>query len=207
MNNIKPLLHLLSLCLLLTGCANVKLVSTWKDPAAKPKSYRQLLVVGVTENTQTRQIFEEVMAAEFRKQGVAAVPSYTMTGVEEKLSVALVEKAVKTSDVDGVLVTRIIDTRKKTHTDVGYNMTTRGIDGYAGIYGSGTISYATFDLAPVEITTSTTTAVETSLFDRATKGIVWQGVTDAVDPKGIITGSEKVAGVIANELRKERLIQ
>ena len=62
-------------------------------------------------------------------------------------------------------------------------------------------------MKPVEITTSTTFALESQLFDTATQKMVWTGITNAVDPKGIITVTEKFAGVVINELSKEGLVK
>lgn len=203
---IRPLLLLLIL-LTLTGCASVSLVSSRKEPAAAGKNYRNFLVVGITENWQRRQIFEEVLSGELRKKGLVATPSYKVTGVEEKLSRELIVKAVQKTRVDAVITTRIVDTQQKKHTDVGYVMTDRGINAYADIYGSGTVSYAVFDMKPVEITTSTTFILGSDLFDTASEQRVWTGTTNAVDPKGVITVSEKFAGVVINTLSKEGLIQ
>jgi len=197
----------LLILLALAGCASVSMLASRKDPAAASKNYRSFLVVGITENRQMRQIFEEVLAAELRKKGLSATPSYTKTGVEAKLSRDLVVKAVQATAVDAVITTRIADTKRATTTDVGYAMTDRGVDGYAGWYGAGTVSYATFDMKPVEITTSTTFALESQLFDTESQKMVWAGITNAVDPKGIITASEKFAAVVINELGKEGLIK
>jgi len=208
MMHISRLSYALLFLLALTGCASVSMVSSVREPTAPVKNYRSFLVVGITQDLQTRQVFEGVMAAELRKKGLAAIPSYTVTGVEEKLSVALVEKAARTAAVDAVITAKVIDLQRKTHKDVGYAMTDRGIDGYAGFYGGvGTISYATFDLKPVEITTSKTYGLESHLFDSATKGIVWTGTSNAVDPRGLITASEQFAAVVITTLSKEGLIK
>jgi hypothetical protein len=61
-------------------------------------------------------------------------------------------------------------------------------------------------MKPVEITTSTTYAMETNLFDTATQKLVWAGTTNAVDPKGTITVSKQYADIIINSMSKEGLI-
>lgn len=211
---ILPLLILLSL----TGCASVSMVSTWKDQAAPKKSYKDLLVVGITQKQQKRDVFEEVMAAELRKSGISATPSYTLTGGEQKLSRESVEKAALAAGVDGVITTQLIDMRRKTITDGGFIMTDRGhsfgalddaesgsVDIF-GVSGMGAVSYASFSMKSVEITTSKTAIIETKLYDTATRKLVWSGVSNAVDPKGTITATQDIAGVIIKSLNKEGLI-
>jgi hypothetical protein len=100
--------------------------------------------------------------------------------------------------MDAVITARVVDLKKKTHTDVGYAMSDRGK--------FGPVSFATFDLKPVEVTTSKTYALETDLFDTATKNLVWTGTTNAIDPQGIITASREIAGVVTTVLSKEGLI-
>jgi len=190
----------------LTGCASVSLVDSWKDQLAPKKGYRDFLVVGITHKKQMRQVFEEVLAAELRKKGVSATPSYTITGVDEDLSRSMIEKVVQATAVDAVITTRLVDLKKKTHTDVGYEMTDRGVATYSDYYGMGTVSYATFDMKPVEVTTSTTYALGTNLFDTATQKLVWAGTTNAVDPQGVITASRQYADVVIKSMSKEGLI-
>lgn len=204
--NIARLLISLFLLASLTGCASVSLVDSWKDQQSQTKTYRDILVVGITKDRQTRQVFEEVMVAELRAKGVSATPSYTITGIEEQLSRALVEKAVQTTSVSAVITTRMIDLKNTSRTAVGYEMTTRGVEAYADWYGMGTVSYATFDMKPVEVTTSSTYALQANLFDSATQKLVWIGTTSAVDPKGLITASREYAGVIINTMRKEGIL-
>jgi hypothetical protein len=191
------LLHLL-IIMSLTGCASVSMVSSHKDQNAPKKSYRDFLVVGITENSRWRQVFEEVMAGELRKKGVLATPSYTITGVEAKLSRELIEKAVQAHPVDAVITTRVVNWKSEKETDVGYVMSDRG--------NFGAVSFAIFDLKPVEITTSTTVALESNLFDTATQKMIWTGSANAIDPKGLITVSEKYAGSVIKAMSTEGLI-
>ena len=202
----------------LTGCASVSMVASWKEQTAPKKTYREFLVVGITENRQMRQVFEEVLAAELRKKGVSATPGYTITGVEEKQSRESLEKAVHKTAVDAVMTTRVTARKRATDTRVGYVMTDRGftnpylsdydvmpMDMY-GFYGVSVVSYATFDMKPVEVTNSTTFTLETNLFDTVTNKLVWSCTTTAINPKGIITVSEEFAGVVINALSKEGLV-
>jgi hypothetical protein len=209
-----PLLILLSL----TGCASVSMVSTWRDQAAPRKSYKNLLVVGITEKQQMRTVFEEVMAAELRKTGISATPSYTVTGAEPKLSRESVEKAALAAGVDAVLTAQLIDMRRKTITAGGFIMNDRGHSLAAldeaeggsvemfGVSGMGAVSYASFNMKSVEITTSKTAVIETRMYDTSTRKLVWSGISNAVDPAGLITATEAFAGVAITSMNKEGLI-
>jgi hypothetical protein len=215
----KPATLLLFLTLTLTGCSSITMVASWRDKSAPARSYGKLLVVGITENGQMRQLFEEVMAAELRKKGVIATPSYLITGMKEKQSRESLEKAVKKTGADAVITTRVTGRKRSTDTHVGYVMTDRGfanpyLNNYYdvmpndlyGFYGASVVAYATFDMKSVEVTTSTTSTLETNLFDTATGKLIWSGTTTMVDPEGLITASKKFAGVTITALSKEGMI-
>ncbi len=201
----KKLLQLLLLPLLilaLTGCASVSLQHSAKDSTLPPKKYQKLLVVGITDKPERRQIFEEVIAAELQKRGVAAIPSYTITGVTEKLTWAAGEDAVRKTGADGAITTRLIALKKDTSVNTGFIMTEHGFaDGY-GVH----VTYATFIHQPVEVILSTKMAIETNLFDAATGRLVWTGTSNTVDPEGIITFSRGLAEVVFKEMAKDGLI-
>jgi len=201
----KKLLQLLLLSLLittLTGCASVSLQHSAKDPTLPTKKYQKLLIVGITDQSQRRQVFEEVLAAELQKRGVTAIPSYTITGVTEKLTWATGEDAVRTTGADGAITTRMTALKEDTSVNTGFVMTEHGFaDGY-GVR----VTYATFIHQPVEVLLSTKMAIETNLFDAATGRLVWTGTSSTVDPEGIITFSRALAEVVFKAMAKDGLI-
>jgi len=200
----KKLLQLLLFSLLvttLTGCASVSLQHSAKDATLPAKKYQKLLVVGITDRSERRQIFEEVFAGELQKRGVAAIPSYTITGVTEKLTWAAGEEAVKKTGADGAITTRIVALKKDTSINTGFVMTEHGFaDGY-GVH----VTYATFIHQPVEVLLSTKMAIETNLFDAATGRLVWTGTSSAVDPEGVITASRELSAVVFKAMAKDGL--
>ncbi len=212
----------LALCMLLvtlvmTGCASVSLVDSWKDAGGPAKRYQKLLVVGVAHKQQMRQVFEEVFAAEVRKKGLAAVPSYTVTGPEEKLSRESLEEAVRKSGADGVITTRLVNLKRDTEVHTGYVMTDRGLINpsfadpmlyppYLFDYYNATISYATFVHQSADVTTKRVATLETNLFDAVTGRMVWAGTTSAVNPDGIITASDKLAEAVIKGMARDGLI-
>lgn len=188
-------MFLLILLLPLMGCAPVTLVDSWKAQPSPEKCFRNFLVVGVSGNTQNRQILEGVMSAELKKKGVTAYPSYTLTDITEPLSRSAIENAAGEITADAVIATRLVRLDNEKQGRVGYVMTDRGKVGYT--------SYATFDMKPVEVTTSMTYVLETNLFDATTQTLVWSGAINVVDPQGIITLSEKFSTLVVDTLKKE----
>ncbi len=202
---------------MVAGCASVSLVDSWKDAGAPTKRYQKLLVVGVAEKMQMRQVFEEVFAAEIRKKRVTAIRSYLVMGAGEKPSRASLEEAVQRSGADGVIITRLVSLKRDTQVRTDYIMTDRGFtnarfhdpvvfpaDLY-GFYGA-TVSYATFAHQSVDVTMSTVATIETNLFDAGTGRLVWSGTTSAVKPEGIVTVTGELAHVVIRAMAGEGLI-
>ena len=202
MNNcVRSLLLILSL-FALSGCASVSLLHSAKDPAVTAKQYKKLLVVGIAEKRQMRQIFEEVFAGEVQKGGSTGIASYSITGVNNKLSRDAIIEAVKKTGADGVITTRIIGSKKESDTRTGFVMVDRGV---ASFYG-GSVSYAEFVHQPVEVVTSTQVSIETNLFDAGTGLMVWSGTSSAVNPEGIITITTTIADNVIKAMKKDGLL-
>lgn len=197
---------LLSLSLLtLSGCTSVSLQHSWKSPDLQPKQYRKLLVVGLAEKPQTRQIFEEVFAGEVTQKGAAGIASYSITGLDEKTTRASLADAVKRSGVDGIVITRISDTKLSRDRRTGFVITDRGTytdyNDY-GFYGAN-VSYVNFVHQPVDVITSTEAVIETSLFDADTGKMVWSGTSSAVNPEGIINLTRDVADIVIRAMSRD----
>ncbi len=186
----------------LPGCASVSLLHSAKDPAAPAKQYKQLLVVGITEKQQMRQIFEEVFAGEVLKGGSTGIASYSITGVNDKLSRDAIAEAVKKTGADGVITTRIIGSKKESDVRTGFVVVDRGVASFFG----GSVSYAEFVHQPVEVVTSTQIAIETNLFDAVTGMMVWSGTSSAVNPEGIITITTTIADSVIKAMKKDGLL-
>ena len=128
-NTVKTLACILQAILVMTvvtGCSSLSLVNSWKDPAATTRQYRKLLVVGISENVQRRQTFEEVFASEVGKKGAVGIASYTITGVNAKPSRALLEEALRKSGADGVITTRLAGMKENRQGRTGFVVTDRG---------------------------------------------------------------------------------
>jgi hypothetical protein len=185
-----------------SGCASISLVNSWKDPGVTEKQYRKLLVVGIADRPQMRQVFEEVFAGEVSKSGAIGITSYTLTGVEGKPTQAALDDAVKKSGADGIVTTRLVDMKRHRDDRSGFVLTSHGTTAFYGA----SVSYATFVHQPVEVTTSTEAAIETTLFDTGTSYMVWSATSSAVNPEGIITVSREVADIVIKAMTRDGLL-
>lgn len=208
MNHLPKLLIFILLAFSATGCASLSLVSSTLNTTLPAKHYQKLLVVGITEKPEMRQVFEEVFASELRERGLNGIASYSITGINEKPSRDSLAEAVKKSQSDGVIVTRLVSFKRNTEVKTGFIMTDRGIAEYYGFsdFYNIPVTYATFVHQPVEVLRSTKASFETNLFDAVSGRLVWTGRSTAVDPEGTITISRELSRVVFREMSKDGLL-
>jgi len=160
--------------LLLSACAN-RPVSEWRDEGyAGP--IRDVLIIGVSEQQTTRQIFEETFVSELARRDVAATASSTLMSTDDQISRKTVEAAIKDQSIDTVLVTRLLGVEER---EAYYEpTTTRHYRNYYTYYShswnhaySG--SYRKYDVLQLE----------TNVYDVKTSKLVWSMQSESVDPQ------------------------
>ncbi|MBA4745782.1 MAG: hypothetical protein H2058_11040 [Muricauda sp.] len=105
--------------LLLMGCSSTRLVSTWKNPDIVLFDAYQVLVVGMSQDDNTRMEFETRFAEALKGQGVDAVRSIDLFDVEFTSSkrseeeLAEVEQQLLDKGFDAILVTKVVGTENR----------------------------------------------------------------------------------------------
>lgn len=201
----------LLLALFLSGCASTTLVSSQTTPGTTPRPYSTLLVVGLSEATETRQTFEEIFANGLRNRGVQAIPSYTVPALKDRASRETLAEAVRLHHANAVLMSRFLSVKNKRDTKAGFVMTDRGVDvvdyyDYYGNYWEGVGTYASFDAKPVDEIISSVTSLEITLFDAATGTKVWSGRSEESHAERLISSTQELADLVIKALAQQGFI-
>jgi hypothetical protein len=106
--------------LLLSGCSVSKITASWVDPAFQREQVRSILVLGASQDDLFRRSFEDEMVSQLRQYGMKAVPSYRAISREELPGKEEMEQWIGSQEVDGVLVSRLIETQEETYISPGY---------------------------------------------------------------------------------------
>ena len=119
---------LLLLSLTLMGCASTRMVQNWKNPDIVLFHAYQVLIVGMSQNPDTKNDFETKLQKEFEKRGVESMKGIDLFDVkfideaksEEELS--YVEQQLLEKGFDAILFTKLVglenkDTFKKKTSD------------------------------------------------------------------------------------------
>ena len=155
--------------LALAACAATTIRDAWTDPSYQGGPFRKVLVLGVSRDMPERRVFEDAMVRRIAATGIDAVPAYRHLPEGTKADEPTLDRAVRESGADGLVMSRIrsIDRRTSVSTvmvpaRVGFGW----YPWYAGWYP--VTEVRRYDIA----------VVETSVFETATKRAVWTGVTE-----------------------------
>jgi hypothetical protein len=209
----------LSACLLvLASCKTTTATSfsqSYRNPGYEESVFKKLLIIGVAQDAEGRQAFENSLAAAIASQGGTAAPSYTVLPNDEKLSEDELHAVIERDGVDGVLVTRLLSVdkskeytppKKYNNPQTRYYPAGWGYGyGYGGFYGFYGTTYAEVH-EPGYFDTSTTLKLETNLYSVATNELVWTGQSETIDPDSIEDARDSITQAVAKKLKAERLI-
>ena len=204
----------LALCLLAACSTTTTNISqSYRNPGYEQTVFKKLFVIGVAENQESRQAFEDAFANAINGQGGSAATSWGLLPKSEQLTEDEVRSAVGAGGYDGVLITRLLAVDKDqqyTPASTYTNAQTRYYAGGGGLYGYGYYGFYGTTFAQVHepgyFKTSTTIRVETNLYSVATDSLVWTAQSDTVDPSSIPDARESMTAAVAKKLKEEKLI-
>ena len=204
-----------ALCLL-AGCTKATTTSisqSYRNPGYEQTVFKRLFVIGVAQNDESRQAFEDAFVKAIVAQGGSAEASWSHLSKSEQLTEDEIRSAVQAGGFDGVLITRLLAVDKDQEYTPGStynNPQTRYYAGGGGLYGYGFYGFYGTTYAKVHepgyFETSTTIRVETNLYSLATDGLVWTGQSKTVDPKSIPDARESMTAAVAKKLKQENLL-
>ena len=190
-------LGILTLAVLL-GCATSKLVTQQSNPDYVGKSFKTVMVVGVTGDEIVRRTFEDRVAALLNKRGLKGIPGYSV-GSRGKVEEAELREVIARSGAEGVLITRVTRVERQSGTVPG---ATVGV-GLYGYYGG---VWQTVTTAPQQISGPSWTLSETRLFDARTGALAWTGIVDTKENDDLGAALTEYINIIFDAMVRDRVL-
>ncbi len=192
--------------LLSAGCSQTSVTGVWKKSDFAGPPFRSMLVVALTGEDINKALWENIMADQLNRSNISAVPCTQAFPGENNVTREKIEAYVRQHAIDGMLVTRLVDTR----TEQVYHPP-------RGVYYGGPFWYYNhfynyypyvYDrvYSPGYTSTHTIVLLETNLYQAATQELVWSMSSDTFDPRSINQLVESVSKKVIQGLRKDRLI-
>ena len=154
--SVKSFVLLVVAASLLAGCSTSQITGSWSDPGLTSDGFQHILIIGIANSDMVKRTYEDMMVARFKEKGIQASPSYRFMPANEKVEREVILSYIQKNNVDGVMVTKMID--KRTETVVTPAQTTvRSGNYYGGGYGGGYNSYYPHYSASYDVTHSPST--------------------------------------------------
>jgi hypothetical protein len=183
----------------LPGCTTSRLVSQQSNPDYVGKSFKSVMVVGVTSDEIVRRTFEDRVATLLDKRGLKGIPAYSVAGSRGKVEEADLREAIARSGAEGVLITRVTRVDRESGTVPG---ATVGV-GLYGYYGG---VWQTVTTAPQQISGPSWTLSETRLFDARTGALAWTGIVDTRENDDLGAAMTQYVNIIFDAMVRDRVL-
>jgi len=182
---------LLAACLLLGGCSSIKVVESWNNPPFTGHRYHKLLVVGIAHDENLREMAENILVQEFRRNGLTAVASHTIVKDIDSAKRDDIVAAVRSTGADAVLSIRAVAKGDSKVTQDGQS---------GGIYG--TVTNVGGAVLPGANSYALAT-LQSNLYDSATAELVWSATIKTYDAKEVARVSRDLAAFFLESVRKQ----
>lgn len=183
---------------------------SFRNPGYEQTVFKHLFVIGVAENQESRQAFEDAFANAIVEQGGGAQASWSILPQTTQLSEEQIRAAIEGGNFDGVLITRLLSVDKDQEYVAGSTYNNPRTSYYAGGYGYGFYGFygTTYTKVhePGYFKTGTTFRLETNLYSVANDGLVWTGQSETVNPESIPDARGSMTAAVAKKLKEEKLI-
>src|SRR3954470_10989089 len=182
----------------LAGCATSRLVTQQSNPDYVGKSFKTVIVLGVTTDEIVRRTFEDRVAALLDKRGAKGIPGYSL-GSRGQVEEADLRQIIARSGAEGVLITRVTRVDRESGTVPG---ATVGV-GLYGYYGG---VWQTVTTAPQQISGPSWTLSETRLFDARTGALAWTGIVDTRENDDLGAAMTQYVNIIFDAMVRDRVL-
>lgn len=170
---------------LLAACAtSTRFNAQWVNPQASDRlPVSNVMVIGISRDTTARRVYEDSMVAQLAARGVKAQPSYRTLPDDGPAPQAAIEKAVRDTGADAVLVSRTVSVTNEVHVSPGMVMGPPYPFGWGGFYGYYHGMWSSAYAIPPRIYTVQNVVVDTRLFDAKDFMVLWSG-SSTTNPAG-----------------------
>ena len=189
-----------ALALATAGCATTKVSRVWSDPALAQGRFQKPMVLVVAAKEGRRQTAEDRIVAELAREGVAAMTSWDALGPDDLGDRERLAAAVGAKGADALLVVKLVGLDRQYEERAGreeWVPVGTGIDAFGYVV----TAYGLY--RKPESTELRVFSVETTLWEVASKRMVWACQSDSETANQTLTTAELAddyAGVVAKKV-------
>jgi hypothetical protein len=202
------LIPIVLLVFLLPGCSTTSVTGVWSKSDYTGQPLQSILVVALTGDSSKKTLWENIMADQLNQSGLSATPSIRSFPGDPEVTKEEIINYVNKHGIEGVLVTRLVDTKKEKvyYPPEGGYYDHGGRYGYYNRFGSYYPHAYNRVTSPGYTTTHTTVLLETNLYLTENQELIWSMSSDTFDPKSMNQLVESVSKKVIETLQKGNLI-
>ena len=193
-----PLLLVLGLCTAACAPQN-EVVKLYEDSVADSGKYDHLLVVSISQDANQRQMFEDEIVRQLRRNKVAASASYSFLSDSQGLTLHEISALSEKEGADAFLLLQIASIDTRADVDEGRR------EVVSTCRRGGPIDYFLYDhevlKEPDEVKFAHTVVVISNLHDSVTAERIWSIQSTCHKKSSLIEAFANEAKVIVNQLR------
>jgi hypothetical protein len=212
--SLRALTMTLLAALFVAGCASKTSVSsTWHEPKVTKPRYQNVIIVGVTESTDSRMTFEDAVAYDLRGPNTMAWSSARQMLPDPDINEENLRQLVLDKGADAVIVTKVtsmdvkaVESGGRSDTieyqqNTGIGMTPQQRTGNVFLYNYNE------KIEPVYVTREYTLALTTEVYNAANGELVYTVTSTATKQETIGQVIDVLSDVIAKRLRDDGVIR
>jgi hypothetical protein len=198
--NFIVMLFLLVMGIVITSCSSTSLMQSWKETELT-HAYKHLMIIGISDSQQTRQLYEKHFVAELKKRNVTATPSYKLINSKQKMNRETVVAAIQETEIDAVLITYLVSADAEiTHRDSPLGAS------YSGTAEGSQIS-ATIVTNRGRSRTEEVFVLKNDIYDAQSKTLVWSVQTETVGPESVDEVVTEVTELLIDRMFSDGIIK
>jgi hypothetical protein len=198
----------LSTAALVSGKSS-RLVTSWRNPTYTPeKKFHRVLALGLSDKTEVRADFEDVLAAQLASIGFDAVPGNTilLRPKATRLDLTYLKDQIRANQIEAVMVSRLIKVEDTVTYIPGapYFVPFPYYNTFYGYYG--TLYPVVY--SPGYLQKEKKVRIETNLYVTSEPDgqLVWTGITDTFNPSDIHKAIKGLVKLVVTKMQKEEVL-
>ena len=189
-SKVNRLLFITAVLFFITSCSTegTNIVSSWTNENYQSKTYKKILVLGISENNSNRAEVESAIVKRLFKKDIPAVASLSLFPPQLQdgpVSEERMVSAIKSDNIDAVLIISLLDIKEeqrvvpsRTYTEPMYPYY------HTPYYGYYSTAHRTVHTPGYTVKTEKV-YLESNFYSVKSKELVWTAQSESIDPENI----------------------
>jgi outer membrane protein assembly factor BamB len=179
---------------------------SWKNPGYSGQRFAKILVIGMSNNLETRADFEVALASGITRPGIVGVAGtdILLRPTAGPLDLVYIKEQIRAYKIDAVVVSRLVKVETKITYVPGQPYFLPYYNSFSGYYG--TVYPVVY--SPDYLVKDKTVRVETNVYAvKPPDGeLIWTGTSDTFNPGSAHKVIKPLVNLILKELEKEAIL-